>query len=155
MIQIGVTYHLQQVSYCLIQLGSKVKFYKNSHRGCLRDIPMWLISLAQLNICFSQIFFKQKFYFPRVKMANRIEIEYGIIIVFVVAILAIWATKVASKSKEGMTAGLGTLNSLAWLNSGDGKTHCWPHDSYNPETGDYIGNSSGCAANSMLMGIGV
>ena len=30
MIQIGVTYHyLQQVSYCLVQLGSKVKFYKN------------------------------------------------------------------------------------------------------------------------------
>ena len=85
---------------------------------------------------------------------NQIKIEYGIIVVFVVAILAIWATKVASKTKEGMTAGLGTLNGLAWLNSGAGKTHCWGDDSYDPGTGDYIGNSSGCGANSMLMGIG-
>ena len=88
-------------------------------------------------------------------MANQIELEYGIIIIFGVAVAAIWATKIASKPKEGMTAGLGTINGLAWMNAGPGKTHCWPHDSYNPETGDYIGNSSGCAANCMLMGIGV
>ena len=97
-------------------------------------------------------------------MANQIELEYGIIIIFGVAVAAIWATKIASKPKEGMTAGLGTINGLAWLNSGAGKTHCWPHEphhhphshgnDHNPETGDYIGNSSGCEANSALMGIG-
>ena len=98
---------------------------------------------------------------------NNIELEYGIIIIFVVAILAIWAAKAASKSKEKMTAGLGTINGLAWLNSGPGKTHQWgaPGDSCcagfdgpGGETGDnadgYYGNSSGVAANSMLMGIG-
>lgn len=100
---------------------------------------------------------------------NKIELEYGIIIVFVVAILAIWAAKSSSKSKEKMTAGLGTINGLAWLNSGPGKMHQWgaPGDSccagFNgPEggaddmngTNGYYGNSSGVAANSMLMGIG-
>ena len=97
-------------------------------------------------------------------MTNQIELQYGIIIVFAVAVLAIWAAKVASKPKEGMTAGLGTINGLAWMNAGSGKTHCWPHNAHHhphshgndhhPETGDFIGNSSGCAANSMLMGIG-
>ena len=91
---------------------------------------------------------------------NQIELEYGIIIIFAVAVVAIWVTKIASKPKEGMTAGLGTINGLAWMNAGPGKTHCWPHEAHShgndhdPETGDYIGNSSGCAANSMLMGIG-
>ena len=97
---------------------------------------------------------------------NNIELEYGIIIVFVVAILAIWAAKAASKSKEKMTAGLGTINGLAWLNSGPGKTHQWgaPGDSccagFDGPGGEtdnangYYGNSSGVAANSMLMGIG-
>lgn len=99
--------------------------------------------------------------------SNNIELEYGIIIVFVVAILAIWAAKSSSKSKEKMTAGLGTINGLAWLNSGPGKTHQWGgngdsccagFDGPGGETGDnadgYYGNSSGVAANSMLMGIG-
>jgi len=102
------------------------------------------------------------------KMANNnIELEYGIIIIFVVAILAIWAAKAASKSKEGMTAGLGTINGLAWMNSGPGKMHRWGApgdfccDGFNgsggeggDETDGYYGNSSGVAANSMLMGIG-
>ncbi len=100
---------------------------------------------------------------------TNIELEYGIIIVFVVAILAIWAAKSSSKSKEKMTAGLGTINGLAWLNSGPGKTHRWGAggDSccagFNGQGGEeddmggtdgYYGNSSGVAANSMLMGIG-
>ncbi len=103
---------------------------------------------------------------------NKIELEYGIIIVFVVAILAIWAAKSSPKTKEKMTAGLGTINGLAWMNSGPGKMHQWGgggdsccagFNSQGGDTGDagdmgepdgYYGNSSGVAANSMLMGIG-
>ena len=97
---------------------------------------------------------------------TNIELEYGIIIVFVVAILAIWAAKSSSKSKEKMTAGLGTINGLAWLNSGPGKTHQWGGNGDSccagfdgprggtDNAGGYYGNSSGVAANSMLMGIG-
>ena len=97
-------------------------------------------------------------------MDDQIDLVYGIIIIFTVAVLAICAAKAASKPKAAMTAGLGTINGLAWLNAGPGKTPCWPHEphhhphrhgnEYHPDTGDYIGNSSGCAANSMLMGIG-
>jgi hypothetical protein len=113
------------------------------------------------------VFFLTKILISQSKMTNNnIELEYGIIIVFVVAILAIWAAKSASNSKERMTAGLGTINGLAWMNSGPGKMHRWgaPGDSccagFNGsgedmgETDGYYGNSSGVAANSMLMGIG-